>query len=137
MEVGLREIEAGEFALARRDKIPQEKIQVKFEALSHLVPQLLNEIQDNLYHKAKQFRDAHTLKIDRLSDFYDFFADKEEIHGGFALCHWNEDPAIEAKVKEDLNVTIRCIPLDVPSEPGSCLFTGQKSPRRVLFAKAY
>ncbi len=68
----------------------------------------------------------------------DFFTGKgEEIHGGFALCHWNEDPAIEAKIKEDFNVTIRCIPIDMPAREGSCLFTGQKSPRRVIFAKSY
>ena len=63
-------------------------------------------------------------------------ADKPEIHGGFALCHWSEDPAVDELLK-DLKVTIRCIPLDAAEEPGRCIFTGKPSPRRVVFAKAY
>ncbi len=138
LEIGPREMESGQFQLARRDKPHKEMTPVHVGELASRVPHLLEEIQNNLYRKATLFRDQHTVKIDKKSDFYDFFADKgDEIHGGFALCHWNEDPAIEAQVKEELGVTIRCIPLDGDSEPGHCLFTGEKSPRRVLFAKAY
>ena len=98
----------------------------------------MDEIQKHLYDKALHFQKSHTHKIDSKSAFYEFFADKgDEAHGGFALCHWNEDPAIEAKIKEELNVTIRCIPLEEKEEEGICIFTGEKSPRRVLFAKAY
>ncbi|MDR2430228.1 MAG: proline--tRNA ligase, partial [Puniceicoccales bacterium] len=60
-----------------------------------------------------------------------------ELHGGFALAHWNGSAEVEAQIKKDLNVTIRCIPLDGTAEPGTCPFTGQPSPRRVIFAKAY
>ena len=76
---------------------------------------ILDDIQDALLAKATAFRNQHTVKIDRKEDFYNFFTAKteDEIHGGFALCHWNEDPAVEQKIKEDLNVTIRCIPLSL------------------------
>ncbi len=138
LEIGPREMEAEQFGLARRDKPHKETIPVRRSELMARIPQILDEIQDHLYRKATAFRDQHTVKIDKKSDFHDFFAEKgDEIHGGFALCHWNGDPAIEAKVKEDLNVTIRCIPLDDDTAPGHCLFSGEKSPRRVLFAKAY
>lgn len=134
LEVGLREIEAGQFKIARRDKPHKETTPFSIEG----VVTLLEEIQDHLLAKATQFRDQHTVEIKDKKTFYEFFTPKgEEIHGGFALCHWNEDPTIEAKVKEDLNVTIRCIPLHLPDEEGKCIFTGERSMRRVIFAKAY
>ena len=102
------------------------------------VVQLLEEMQKNLLIKAKAFRDLHTAEIKSKKEFYDFFTPKgEEIHGGFALCYWNGDPAIEAKVKEDLNATIRCIPLHLKPEAGKCIFTGEQSSQKVIFAKAY
>lgn len=134
LEIGLREIEAGQLNVCRRDKPHRET--TPFSPSE--VASLLEEIQSNLLLKATAFRDKHTVEIDDKKEFYDFFTGKgEEIHGGFALCHWNGDPAIEAKVKEDLNVTIRCIPLHLPARPGKCLFTGEPSPHRVIFAKSY
>jgi prolyl-tRNA synthetase len=138
IEIGPREVEAEQFSVARRDRPHKETTPVKRAELASRLPELLEEIQKNLLEKATRFRDENTVKIDRQSDFDDFFKSKEEeIGGGFAMCHWNGDPAIEAQVKERHNVTIRCIPLDAPHEEGKCLFTGQKSSRRVLFAKAY
>ena len=102
------------------------------------VVSILEDIQANLLAKATEFRDRHTVEIQNQKEFYDFFTAKgEEIHGGFALCHWNGDPVIEAKVKEDLNVTIRCIPLHLPPQEGKCIFTGQRSAGKVIFAKSY
>jgi prolyl-tRNA synthetase len=97
-----------------------------------------------LFARAKAFRDEHTRKIDTKDEFYAFFADpakKKEsdptpIHGGFALTHYNGDPAVEAKIKEDLKVTVRCIPLEA-GEPGTCPFTGAPSKQRVVWAKSY
>jgi prolyl-tRNA synthetase len=138
LEVGLREIEEGKLSLFRRDKPHKERISLSAKELEEKIVSILDEMQSHLLKKATQFREEHTLIIDKLSDFHEFFAGKgEEIHGGFALCHWNGDPAIEAKVKEEHGVTIRCIPRGMPSEEGRCLFTGEKSPRRVIFAKAY
>lgn len=134
VEVGLREIEAGQLNVARRDKPHKETTPFSIDGV---VP-LLEEVQKSLLARATQFRNQHLVEIDSKEEFYAFFtAQGEEIHGGFALCHWNEDPAIEAKVKEDLNVTIRCIPLDMPPKEGKCIFTGERSPGRVIFAKAY
>ena len=79
-------------------------------------------------------------KIDDKEEFYKFFTSKDEqheIHGGFALCHWNEESNAEEIVKKDLNVTIRCIPLDAEVEDGKCIISGKKSVRRVIFAKSY
>lgn len=138
MEIGPREIDAEVFSIARRDQSYRQTISVNRSELSHRLPSLLAEIQQNLLAKATQFRETHTVTIDKRKDFYDYFrAKEEEIGGGFALAHWNGDPAVEAKVKEELNVTIRCIPLHLPTEEGLCPFTGEKSSRRVLFARAY
>ena len=82
--------------------------------------------------------------IDTKEEFYDFFTPKNsakpEIHGGFALAHWNGSPRVEEQIKNDLKVTIRCIPFDDPAKPpesGQCVMTGEPSPRRVLWAKSY
>ncbi|HSX10657.1 MAG TPA: proline--tRNA ligase [Chlamydiales bacterium] len=134
LEVGLREMEAGQLNVCRRDKPHRETTPF----LEEEITTLLDDIQANLLAKATEFRDQYTVEIDNKGEFYDFFTPKGEgIHGGFALCHWNGDPAIEAKVKEDLNVTIRCIPLHLKSQAGKCIFTGEPSSRRVIFAKAY
>ena len=139
LEIGPREIEAGQFQLARRDKPHRETTLVSALELPSQIGSILDSIQTNLLEKATAFRNQHTVKIDTKEQFYAFFTSKQEdeIHGGFALCHWNEDPAVEEKVKQDLNVTIRCIPLDSPPEPGKCVITGEPSSRRVIFAKAY
>ncbi len=134
IEVGMREMQAGQLNVYRRDKAHREATPFVEEEVCNL----LDQMQVHLLEKATQFRDMHTVVIDNKEEFYRFFTSKgDEIHGGFALCHWNEDPAVEAKVKEDLNVTIRCIPLDVQAQPGKCIFTGQPSRQRVIFAKAY
>ncbi|MBS0626308.1 MAG: proline--tRNA ligase [Verrucomicrobia bacterium] len=139
LEIGPREVDAGQLSLARRDKPHRETTPVSAHELPHRITQILDEIQDNLLAKATAFRDQNTVKIDKKSDFYDFFTAKseDEIHGGFALCHWNGDPAVEEKIKEDLNVTIRCIPIGAPEEAGKCIITGEPSTRRVIFAKSY
>ena len=105
---------------------------------------LLDSIQLNLLERAKQFRDTHTRVIDSKEDFYDFFTPKNpskpEIHGGFARAHWNGSREVEERIKNDLKVTIRCIPLEDaanPNEPGVCIFTGTPSRGRVLWGKSY
>lgn len=138
IEIGPREVESEALRIARRDHPHKETVPLTREELSHRLPEILADIQKNLLAKATRFREENTVKIDKLSDFDDFFkGSDEEINGGFALCHWNGDPAIEAKIKQEKNVTIRCIPLHASPEEGRCLFTGEKSPRRVLFAKSY
>ena len=87
------------------------------------------------------FRTENTVTIDDQGEFYDFFTprnlEKPEIHGGFALSRWCGDAACEAKIKEDLTVTIRCIPFDGRARAGRCIGCGKPGQQRVVFAKAY
>lgn len=137
LEIGLREVGVEQLNFYRRDKAHKEAHPVARHSLKAQVEALLEDMQANLLKKATVFRDQHTVEIHNQKDFYDFFTAKgEEIHGGFALCYWNGDPKIEAKVKDDLNVTIRCIPLD-KAKTGKCIFTGEMDARQVIFAKAY
>jgi len=138
LEIGPREVDSEQLNLCRRDKAHRDGKIFSRSQLETEIGSVLDEIHFHLLEKATRFRNQHMVEIDTLKDFAEFFTAKgEEIHGGFALCHWNGDPAIEAKVKEEFNVTIRCIPLDLPAKAGRCLFTGESSPRRVIFAKSY
>ncbi len=98
-------------------------------------------IQKNLYDRAQNFQEQNTRVIESKKEFYDFFTAKNpakpEIHGGFALAHWNGSREVEEQIKNDLKVTIRAIPLDDSSEKGECIFTGEPSARRVIWAKSY
>lgn len=144
VELGPRDLESGTVAVSRRDQSLKAK---EFLPLPELVGRavgLLDSIQQNLFDRARQFRDTHTRVIDSKDEFYDFFTPKNpskpEIHGGFALAHWNGSREVEAQVKEDLKVTIRCIPLEGMANstgPGVCIFSGGQSRGRVLWGKSY
>lgn len=141
IEIGPRDIASDKLTLARRDLPHKASFAKGREELLASVVEILEEIQENLYKKAVDFRDAHIKKIDTKEEFYAFFTpknkDKPEIHGGFAFSHWSGEAEEEEIVKKDLNVTVRCIPLDSPEEPGTCVISGKPSRRRVLFAKSY
>jgi prolyl-tRNA synthetase len=141
IEIGPRDIAGDKLPTTRRDRGHRDFIHQSREELLSKVVKQLEDIQQNLFDRAQKFRDSHIKKIDTKEDFYAYFtpknAENPEIHGGFALCHWAEDPAIEEQLKRDLSVTIRCIPLDAPLEEGHCPFSGKKSSRRVIYAKAY
>jgi prolyl-tRNA synthetase len=138
VEVGPRDIADNAVMVARRDSGEKTKMP-RAELVDHIAA-LLAEMQTGLFNRAAALREANTRRIDSLDEFKAYFTPQNEanpeIHGGFALCHWHEDPAIETVLKQ-LKVTIRCLPLDAPAEEGKCLFTGKTSPRRVVFAKAY
>jgi prolyl-tRNA synthetase len=141
IELGPRDLEKGSVALYRRDQGVKDKtFPAAAEAVAGL-PALLQEIQDKLYQRALALRDQHTKNIDSKEEFYAFFTpknpDKPEIHGGFALSHFNGSPAVEEQLKNELKVTVRCIPHDLDATPGTCIFTGEPSKQRVIFAKAY
>jgi len=145
LEIGPRDLEKGSVAVARRDRPHKEKTFPSNTEFLETVPSILDDIQATLLARATESRDQNTVRIDTKDEFYAFFtpksADKPEIHGGFALAHWNGSAEVEAKIKEDLKVTIRCIPTpgQIPGaeEPGRCVITGEPSARRVLFAKSY
>jgi prolyl-tRNA synthetase len=144
IEIGPRDLSAGTVALFRRDHPVKEKMFQPSTEIVDQLPVILGEIQRNLYDRAKVLRDSNTVRIDSKKDFYDFFTpknyEKPEIHGGFALAHWSGNPDVEAQIKEELKVTIRCIPFDQEirdDRSGQCVISGEPSPRRVLFAKSY
>ncbi|MCD6405363.1 MAG: proline--tRNA ligase [Planctomycetes bacterium] len=141
LEIGPRDIESDSVFVARRDKTRKERFSLPRAEFVATVATILQEIQDGLFERALAFREENTRKIDSKDEFYEFFTpenrDKPEIHGGFALAHYNGNPDVEQQIKDDLNVTVRCVPLDADAEPGRCIITGEKSPRRVVFAKAY
>ncbi|GAB4172243.1 MAG: proline--tRNA ligase [Terrimicrobiaceae bacterium] len=141
IEIGPRDLEKGTVAVARRDRPHKEKTFPTTEEIVSSLGEILTEIQDGLLARATEFRDAHMRRIDTCEEFYSFFtpanSGKPEIHGGFALTHWDGSAATEELIKSDLKVTIRCIPFHLPEEPGTCPFTGNPSPRRVVWAKSY
>jgi prolyl-tRNA synthetase len=140
IEIGPRDLEKGTVALSRRDE-GREKQFLTIKEAADKVPEILQSIQETLYQRALAYRDANTRGIDSREEFYAFFtpknAERPEIHGGFARSHWCASAECEAKVKEDLKVTIRCIPFDTVAEAGSCVICGKPSGKRVLWAKSY
>lgn len=141
IEVGPREVEENSVYIAHRNKGKKDRFQQKRGVFISDVTKQLETIQNELLQKVLGFRREHTRTIDTKEDFTDFFTpsdtDKPEIHGGFARAHWCGDRAVEEQIKEDLNVTIRCIPLDREEEEGICIYSGKPSRGRVIFAKAY
>jgi prolyl-tRNA synthetase len=140
-EIGPRDMASNAVFTGRRDKGRKERFSLPRAEFVSKVPSILDDIQKNLFERARNLRDGNIKKIDSKKEFYDYFTpknqDKPEIHGGFALCHWNGNSAVEEQVRNDLSVTIRCIPLDAKEEPGKCVISGEPSKQRVIFAKAY
>jgi prolyl-tRNA synthetase len=141
VEIGPRDIANNAVFVGRRDQSHKEKKAMPRPQFLERVAMLLEEIQAGLFERALRYRTAHTREIDALDDFYAYFTprnkEKPELHGGFALSHWCGDGACEAKIKEELTVTIRCIPFEAPQEAGQCICCGKPSSQRVVFAKAY
>ncbi len=142
VEIGPRDMAEDSVFVGRRDRGPRERYGQNKDEFADGIVELLDDIQRSLYEQALAFRNEHTREIDDRDDFRAFFtpvnAERPESHGGFALSHWCDDPACEAKVNDELSVTIRCIPLDrADSGAGACVACGKDSPGRVVFAKSY
>lgn len=133
VEVGIKECQNHSVFVGRRDKAYKERYNQDRQTFVHSLVAELDDLQNTLLKRARDFQQKNTQIIDSKEAFYAYFKNE----GGFALAHWNGDHAVEAAIKQDLNVTIRCIPLVKQPEPGVCLFSGEHSPQRVLFAKAY
>ena len=140
VEVGPRDLASGSVFVGRRDQGPKEKQSLPKDEFVGQIDQMLSEMQSSLFARADQMVRDHTQRIDSLDDFKSYFTAKNkkkpEIHGGFAHCHWSECPEMHALLKE-LKVTVRCVPLEGADEPGTCLFSGQPSTKRAIFAKSY
>ena len=141
VEIGPKDIANNSVYVGRRDMAPREKLSIKKDHFVGTITEILDEIQNNLFQKAANFKDAHTKVIDGKEAFNAFFTpqnqEKPEIHGGFALSPWCGADACEEKIKEDLSVTIRCIPFHGEAENGECICCGNSAAQRVVFAKAY
>lgn len=129
--VGPKDLENGTFEVARRDTLTKEV--VLKDGIVNYVNDLLEQIQEDLFNKALNYRDTHITEVNDFEEFKDVLENK----GGFISAHWDGTAATEEKIKDLTKATIRCIALDRVEEAGTCVFTGNPSSGRVLFAKAY
>ena len=129
--VGPKDLENGTFEVARRDNLSKEV--VAKEKIVEYVNDLLEQIQADLFNKALNYRDTHITEVNNFEEFKEILDGK----GGFVSAHWDGTAETEEKIKDLTKATIRCIPLDAVEEAGTCVFTGNPSSKRVLFAKAY
>jgi prolyl-tRNA synthetase len=133
-EVGPKDLEQGTAVMKRRDV--DDKQNVNLDALVETAKKQLVEMQASLLERAKKFREDNTVRLDSYQDFKDLI-DKEN---KFVFAHWDGTKETEAKVKQETQATIRCIPLEgqgFEAEPGTCMVTGKPSKQRVIWAKAY
>ena len=131
LAIGPRDLENNSAELARRDTLEKEILSQ--DDLVDRVKFLLHEIQEKMFQKALDFRNDRITEVDNFEDFKKILDSK----GGFVSAHWDGTPETEEKIKTLTKATIRCIPLDAKEEEGICVFSGAKSDKRVLFAKAY
>jgi len=129
--MGPQDLENGTLEIARRDTL--EKQNISQDTVVEYVEKTLKEIQVNLYQKALQYRQTHITEVNSFEEFKEVLNTK----GGFISAHWDGTSETEEKIKDLTKATIRCIPLNNKIEAGKCVFTGEKSTQRVLFAKAY
>ena len=129
--IGARDLEQNIVEVARRDT--KEKANASIDGIGLHVKNLLDEIQANIYNRAKAFRDDHITEANTWDEFVQLLDNKT----GFISAHWDGSPETEEKIKEQTKATIRCIPLDNKQEAGTCILSGNPSAQRVLFARAY
>lgn len=131
LAIGPRDLENGTVELARRDTL--EKSVVHFAGVADTIVQVLDDIQHQIFEKARQFRDNHIIEVNSYEEFKSTLNNK----GGFISAYWDGTDETEERIKEETKATIRCIPLNPSQEPGLCVYSGKPAPYRVLFAKAY
>lgn len=129
--IGPRDLEQGVVEVARRDT--KEKSSLSIENLDAAIVSLLDDIQNNIYTKAFEFRKENTTEVDD----YETFKTVLDSKGGFILAHWDGTAETEEKIKNETKATIRCIPFEAKTETGKCIYSGQPSTQRVVFARAY
>jgi prolyl-tRNA synthetase len=128
--LGARDLENGTIELMRRDTL--EKETVPLEGIVERVEKLLDAIQQNIFEKAKKYRDERIYECDNYEEFKERIKD-----GGFFLCHWDGTAETEAQIKEETQATIRCVPFGVEQTPGTDMVSGKPSKARVIIARSY
>jgi len=131
LAIGPRDLENGTVEVARRDTL--EKNTVPLNDVESYVTDLMDKIQQNIFDKAKSFREENTFEVDDWNEFKKIMTTT----GGFVMAHWDGSNETELKIKEETKATIRCIPFDSKPEEGKCIYSGKPSKQRVLFAIAY
>lgn len=130
LALGPRDIQNGTVEVARRDNLTKET--VSQEGIEQHIAALLDEIQNNIYNKALNFRETNTFCVDTYEEF------KQKIeNGGFLMAHWDGTAETEMRIKDETKATIRCIPLENNKVSGECMVTGKPSAQRVVFARNY
>ncbi len=129
--LGPRDLENGTVEIARRDTL--EKVVISSDEVVEYAEAKLKEIQENLFSKALNYRESHITEVNTFEEFKEVLNNKR----GFVSAHWDGTNSTEETIKDATKATIRCIPLNNNMEEGKCIFTGNKSTQRVLFAKAY
>ena len=130
--IGPKDLENNTVEVARRDLLEKSTMTLD-DQLATNIEALLEDIQSTIFNKAKNFREENTHRVDTYSEFKELIENK----GGFIYAHWDGTSESEEKIKEETKATIRCIPLDYGNESGSCIYSGQPSKGRVVFAKSY
>ena len=128
--LGARDLEKGLVEVMRRDTLEKENVSI--EGIEDYIKHLLDDIQQNIYKKAINFRDSHIYECDNYEEFKEHIKD-----GGFFLCHWDGTEETEAKIKEDTQATIRCVPYMFEQTEGTDMVSGKPAKHRVLIARAY
>ena len=130
LAMGGRDLENGTIELMRRDTLEKETLPL--DGIVDHIEALLDDIQNNIFEKARKFRDAHVYECDNYEEFKERIKD-----GGFFLCHWDGTAETEAKIKEDTQATIRCVPFAYEQTPGIDMVSGKPSKCRVIIARSY
>ena len=130
LAIGGRDLENGTIEVMRRDTL--EKETMPLEGIAETVEKLLDEIQNNIFEKARKYRDSHIYECDNYEEFKERVKD-----GGFFLCHWDGTAETEAKIKEDTQATIRCVPFMFEQTPGVDMVSGKPAKHRVIIARSY
>ena len=131
LAIGPRDLENNTMEIVRRDTKTKETVSI--DNIDEVVGDLLKEIQNSIFQKALTFREANTIEVDSYEEFKKVLNER----GGFIKAHWDGTAETEDRIKNETKATIRCILLDEKEEPGKCIYSGNPSSKKVVFAKAY
>ena len=130
LAIGGRDLENGTIEVMRRDTLEKETLPL--DGIAEAVEKMLDDIQNNIFEKARKYRDAHIYECDNYEEFKERIKD-----GGFFLCHWDGTAETEAKIKEETQATIRCVPFMFEQTPGIDMVSGKPATQRVIIARSY
>ena len=130
LAIGGRDLENSTIEVMRRDTLEKETLPL--DGIAEAVEKMLDDIQNNIFEKARKYRDAHIYECDNYEEFKERIKD-----GGFFLCHWDGTAETEAKIKEETQATIRCVPFMFEQTPGIDMVSGKPATQRVIIARSY